>query len=89
MSSDPHLANITTSEMEMIKNVLADAGYSVDILLEDKRLFDQAALLVIRMFLNGETSPYTLAARLNREIGHASDNKLLYGRIIPPRSNLN
>ncbi len=63
MSSAPKSSSISPSDMSMLQTVLNDAGYDADVLSIDRSLFNAAALLVTKLFLSGETSPYALAAR--------------------------
>ncbi|WP_246723801.1 hypothetical protein [Rhizobium sp. ARZ01] len=83
MSSDPRYASISPSEMKMVQSVLDDAGYDANVLAEDQSLFNTAALLVMKLFLAGETSPYALTAQLERNFGKAIDNRAHYKSPLP------
>ena len=83
MSSDPRYASISPSEMKMVQSVLDDAGYDANVLAEDQSLFNAAALLVMNLFMAGETSPYALAAQLERNFGKATTTKLPYKSPLP------
>lgn len=74
MSSDNNFYAISASDLQMIQSVLDDAGYDANVLATDQRLFNTAALLVMKLFLVGETSPYALLAQLERKFGRASEN---------------
>ena len=74
MSSDNNSSAISPSDLQMIQSVLDDAGYDANVLATDQRLFNAAALLVMKLFLAGETSPYALVAQLERKFGRASEN---------------
>lgn len=78
MSSHPSLAAISPEEMEMIQSVLQRAGYNATLLGNDQRQFNAAALLVMRLFLAGETSADALAAQLKCRFGNADSPKQLH-----------
>ncbi|MFD1328745.1 hypothetical protein [Mycoplana ramosa] len=78
MSSD-----ISPSDMEMIQSVLDDAGYDANVLAIDQSLFNTAALLVVKLFLAGETSPYALTAQLERNFGKGVATRAPYGAPLP------
>ncbi|MDR6759707.1 hypothetical protein J2Y48_005025 [Mycoplana sp. BE70] len=78
MSSDPSYTVISPTEMEMIQSILDNAGYDADFLMDDQRQFNAAALLVMKLFLAGETSPDALSAQLEYNFGKASVNKPPY-----------
>ena len=75
MSSHPSLAAISPEEMEMIQSVLQRAGYNATLLGNDQRQFNMAAILVMRLFLAGETSADALAAQLKCRFGNADSPK--------------
>ncbi|OCP20980.1 MULTISPECIES: hypothetical protein [unclassified Ensifer] len=83
MSSNPAYATILPAEMEMIQTVLDDAGYDADVLAEDQSLFNAAALLVMKLFLAGETSPYALSAQLERNFGAPTKDSAPYKPPLP------
>ena len=78
MSSDPRFAAISPAGMEMIKAVLKSAGYDATLLSGDERQYNTAAFLVMRLFLEGETSADALAAHLKRRLGKASSPNRSY-----------
>ncbi|MCD2181603.1 hypothetical protein [Rhizobium sp. GN54] len=78
MSSDPSFTVISPAEMKMIKSILDSAGYDASLLRDDQRQFNAAALLLMKLFLAGETSPDALSAQLEYNFGKASVNKLPY-----------
>ncbi|MBB3980286.1 hypothetical protein GGQ64_005539 [Rhizobium azooxidifex] len=78
MSSHPSFTAISPSEMEMIQSVLAKAGYDDNVLKDDQQHSNAAALLVMKLFRAGETSPHALSAQLEYNFGKASRNKLPY-----------
>lgn len=78
MSSD-----ISLSDMEIIQSVLDDAGYDANVLAIDQSLFNTAALLVVKLFLAGETSPYALTAQLERYFGKAMNTRAPYRAPLP------
>ncbi|MDW9428460.1 hypothetical protein GOB07_06970 [Sinorhizobium meliloti] len=67
--------NITPADLEMIRSVLDDAGYDASVLVEDRCLFDTAALLVTKLFLSGVDSPSALAAKLESQLGRAGTHR--------------
>lgn len=83
MSSDPRYASISPSEMRMIQSILNDAGYDANVLAEDQSHFNAAALLVTKLFMAGETSPYALTAQLARNFGKASTSRVPYKSPLP------
>ena len=78
MSSDPSFTAISPIEMEMIQSVLDNSGYDANVLRADQRQFNAAALLLMKLFLAGETSPDALSAQLEYNFGKATVNKLPY-----------
>ena len=78
MSSDPSFTVISPAEMAMIQSILENAGYDACFLRDDHRQFNAAALLVMKLFLAGETSPYALSAQLEYIFGKADVNKAPY-----------
>lgn len=78
MSSHPSFTAISPSEMEMIQSVLVNAGYDDNALKDDKQHSNAAALLVMKLFRAGETSPHALSAQLEYNFGKASGNELPY-----------
>lgn len=83
MSSDPSYTVISPTEMEMIQSILDNAGYDADFLMDDQRQFNAAALLVMKLFLAGETSPDALSAQLEYNFGKASVNTAPYKSPFP------
>ena len=73
MSSHTGFAAISPEEMKMIQSVLSSAGYSAALLHSDRRQYNTAAFLVMRLFLAGETSADALAGQLKRRLGNALD----------------
>jgi hypothetical protein len=67
--------NISPSDMQIIQSVLDDAGYDANLLAEDQRLFNTAALLVTKLFLAGDGSPLGLAAKLENQLGKAGKHR--------------
>ncbi|NEJ71651.1 hypothetical protein GR197_14040 [Rhizobium phaseoli] len=65
-SEKPHL---TSSDLDMLQGVLDDAGYDAKILIEDQRVFNVAAVLLIRLFHEGVTSPAMLSRALEYHFG--------------------
>lgn len=78
MSSHPRFATITPKDMSMIRSVLKRAGYNATFLSRDERQFNKAAFLVMKLFLEGETSVDALSAQLVRRIGKAGALKCTY-----------
>lgn len=83
MSSAPKSSSISPSDMSMLQTVLNDAGYDADVLSVDRSLFNAAALLVTKLFLSGETSPYALAAQLERNFGRSDSARVPYKSMLP------
>jgi hypothetical protein len=71
MSSRSHFKAITSEDMSMIRAVLKGAGYDASFLSRDERQFNIAAFLVMKLFLEGETSMDALSAQLARHIEKA------------------
>ncbi|EJT06931.1 hypothetical protein [Rhizobium sp. CCGE 510] len=65
-TSEKHL---TSSDLDMLQGVLDDAGYDARILIEDQRVFNVAAVLLIRLFQEGVTSPALLSRALEYHFG--------------------
>ena len=70
-----YIDNISPSDLEMIRAVLDDAGYDANLLVEDQRLFNTAALLVTKLFLSGVGSRSELAAKLACQLGKAGKHR--------------
>ncbi|SOC44062.1 hypothetical protein SAMN05892877_11254 [Rhizobium subbaraonis] len=83
MSSAPRTSSISPSDMNMLQTVLNEAGYDADVLSVDRSLFNAAALLVTKLFLSGETSPYALAAQLERNFGRSDRARVPYKSMLP------
>ena len=83
MSSTERTLEISVQEMEMIRAVLRAAGYSPDILVEGRRKFNTATLLLMRMVLSGEADPQALAGQLERSFGRPLKDKVLFASILP------
>lgn len=82
MSSDSTFNDISASDMGMIKSVLGRAGYDANLLAADQPLFNAAALFVMTLVRAGETSPFALAAQLERNFGRAT------AKVVPFKSPL-
>lgn len=82
MSSKTSFSTISPSAMRMIQSVLDDAGYCPGI-AQDRRLCNTAALLLMNLFLAGETSPYALAAQLERNFGKSPNYRVPYKAQLP------
>jgi hypothetical protein len=65
-------ANLSASDLDMIKFVLDDAGYDADLLSENQRAFNAAAILLMSLFEGGMTSPAQLSIELERQFGRLS-----------------
>ena len=78
MSSHPRFAAITSEDMSMIRSVLKGAGYDASFLSREEGQFNKAAFLVMKLFLEGETSVDALSAELARQIGKAGALKRTY-----------
>ncbi len=78
MSSDPSFTVISPAEMAMIQSILKNAGYDASFLRDDERQFNAAALLVMKLFLAGETAPDVLSAQLEYIFGKAEVNQAPY-----------
>ncbi|PKA40316.1 hypothetical protein N2599_03625 [Rhizobium sullae] len=71
MSSEVTMKYLTNDDLGMLQQVLSDAGYTGDMLFEQPRTFNTAALLLVRLFQDGTTSPAKLAGELDRHFGKA------------------
>ncbi|TDW32165.1 hypothetical protein EV128_10732 [Rhizobium azibense] len=69
MSSEFSTKYLTSQDLGMLQQVLSDAGYTDDILIEPPRPFNAAAKLMIRLFQQGMTDPTNLANELDRQFG--------------------
>ncbi|WP_221131451.1 MULTISPECIES: hypothetical protein [unclassified Rhizobium] len=69
MSSTSEKSHLTSSDLDMLQGVLDDAGYDARILIEDQRVFNVAAVLLIRLFEEGVTSPAMLSRALEYHFG--------------------
>jgi hypothetical protein len=70
--------------MEMIQSVLDDAGYDSNVLVDDPRFYNTAALLVTKLFLAGEASRSGLAAKLECQLGKAGKHRQSSGSSLAP-----
>jgi hypothetical protein len=70
MSSEISTQNLTDDNMNMLRAVLSDAGYTDDILLKQPRRFNLAAKLMIRLFREGTTVPADFTIQLDRHFGN-------------------
>ncbi|UTS92581.1 MULTISPECIES: hypothetical protein [Rhizobium] len=69
MSSTSEKPHLTSSDLDMLQGVLDDAGYDARILIDDERVFNVAAILLIRLFQEGVTSPAMLSRALEHHFG--------------------
>ncbi|WP_183604854.1 hypothetical protein [Rhizobium fabae] len=69
MSSTSEKPYLTSSDLDMLQGVLDDAGYDAKILIDNERVFNVAAILLIRLFQEGVTSPAMLARALEYHFG--------------------
>ncbi|MBY5348050.1 hypothetical protein HFO96_11995 [Rhizobium leguminosarum] len=69
MSSTSEKSHLTSSDLDMLQGVLDDAGYDARILIDDERVFNVAAVLLIRLFEEGVTSPDLLSLALEHHFG--------------------
>ncbi|PDS79891.1 hypothetical protein CO667_05110 [Rhizobium sp. L43] len=69
MSSTSEKPHLTSSDLDMLQGVLDDAGYDAKILIDDERVFNVAAVLLIRLFQEGVTSPAMLSRALEYHFG--------------------
>ncbi|WP_208722732.1 hypothetical protein [Rhizobium vallis] len=69
MSSNSEKPYLTSSDLDMLQGVLDDAGYDAKILIDDERVFNVAAMLLIRLFQEGVTSPVLLSRALEYHFG--------------------
>jgi hypothetical protein len=69
MSSTSEKSHLTPSDLDMLQGVLDDAGYDARILIDDERVFNVAAVLLIRLFEEGVTSPALLSLALEHHFG--------------------
>ncbi|MFL5012172.1 MULTISPECIES: hypothetical protein [Rhizobium] len=69
MSSTSEKSHLTSSDLDMLQGVLDDAGYDARILIDDERVFNVAAVLLIRLFEEGVTSPAMLSLALEHHFG--------------------
>lgn len=69
MSSTSEKSYLTSSDLDMLQGVLDDAGYDAKILIDDERVFNVAAMLLIRLFQEGVTSPAMLSQALEYHFG--------------------
>ncbi|HWT58738.1 MAG TPA: hypothetical protein VN284_12910 [Rhizobium sp.] len=69
MSSTSEKPHLTSSDLDMLQGVLDDAGYDARILINDQRVFNVAAVLLIRLFQEGVTSPAMLSKALEYHFG--------------------
>ncbi|MGZ2450037.1 hypothetical protein ACVIRO_002791 [Rhizobium ruizarguesonis] len=73
MSSTSEKSHLTSSDLDMLQGVLDDAGYDARILIDDERVFNVAAVLLIRLFEEGVTSPALLSLALEHHFRQAED----------------
>lgn len=83
MSSDARTPEISLHEMEIIRSVLRTAGYSTDVLCNDRQEFNTATLLLMQLVLSGEASPHALAEQLERSFGRPVKYKVLFSSLLP------
>ena len=69
MSSALEKAYLTSSDLDLLQAVLDDAGYDAKILIDDEGVFNVAAMLLIRLFQEGVTSPADLSLALEHHFG--------------------
>lgn len=69
MSSTFEKSHLTSSDLDMLQGVLDDAGYDAKILIGNERVFNVAAILLIRLFEEGVTSPAMLSQALEHHFG--------------------
>ncbi|APO73998.1 hypothetical protein AM571_CH01161 [Rhizobium etli 8C-3] len=83
MSSDVTMKNLTSDELGMLQQVLSDAGYTGDMLFDQPRTFNAAALLLIQLFQEGTTLPAELASGLDRHFGKAKRTVAMPPTVAP------
>lgn len=83
MSSDAGIPEISSREMKMIRSVLRMAGYSPDVLAEDRQKFNTATKLLMQLVLCGEASPHALAEHLEQCFGRPMKYKVLFASLLP------
>lgn len=69
MSSALEKPHLTSSDLDMLQAVLDDAGYDARILIDDEGVFNVAAMLLIKLFQDGVTSPALLSLALEHHFG--------------------
>lgn len=69
MSSELDLPYLCSADLDMLQDVLEKNGFDADILLWDERLFNAAAILIIKLFQQGTTSPEALSRALESHFG--------------------
>ncbi|MBX4956833.1 hypothetical protein HJB51_01240 [Rhizobium lentis] len=69
MSSTSDKPYLTSSDLEMLQGVLDAAGYKAKIPANDEEVFNAAAMLLIRLFQEGVTSPAMLLRALEYHFG--------------------
>lgn len=83
MSSNTRSPEISLREMEMIRSVLRIAGYSPDVLAEDRQKFNTATKLLMQLVLSGEVAPHALAEHLEQCFGRPMKYKVLFASLLP------
>lgn len=69
MSSELDLPYLCSADLDMLQDVLEEAGFDADALIHDERLFNAAAILLIKLFQEGTTSPAALSLALENRFG--------------------
>lgn len=69
MSSELDLPHLCSADLDMLQDVLEKSGFDADALLRDERLFNAAAILMIKLFQEGTTSPEALSLALESHFG--------------------
>ncbi|MEZ2128887.1 MULTISPECIES: hypothetical protein [unclassified Sinorhizobium] len=69
MSSELDLPCLCSADLNMLQDVLEKGGFDADTLLRDEQLFNAAAILMIKLFQEGTTSPEALSLALESHFG--------------------
>ncbi|MDK4733197.1 MULTISPECIES: hypothetical protein [Rhizobium] len=69
MSSTSDKPYLTSSDLDMLQGVLDAAGYTTKIPVEDEQACNAAAMLLIKLFQEGVTSPVMLLRALEYHFG--------------------
>ncbi|MBX4950801.1 hypothetical protein HJA95_14700 [Rhizobium binae] len=69
MSSTSKKPYLTSSDLDMLQSVLDNAGYEARIVVVDGKCCNVAAMLLIKLFEEGVTSPAMLSLALEHHFG--------------------